>query len=175
MTQSDSKITAGLTDTGEKIDPEEIKTIVKGLKASFKFGTARKLLAKVIKLSKEEDHFYIWFKQQLALCTYKDEELLPDRRFSDALRILEDIGLRNPETTDAETLALGGAVFKRMWGSPRAAGKPIRGPVLLSRGLRAQSQPGSRVRGHQCRLYFSHSGRPGACFSAAHRKHNRGN
>ena len=59
MTQSDSKITAGLTDTGEKIDPEEIKTIVKGLKASFRFGVARKLLAKVIKLSKKEDHFHI--------------------------------------------------------------------------------------------------------------------
>ncbi len=115
MTKNDEKNKAGLTDTGDKIDPEEIKTIVKDLKASFRFGAARKLLAKVIKLSKEEDHFYIWFKQQLALCTYKDEELLPDLRFNDALSILEDIGLRDPETADAETLALGGAVFKRMW------------------------------------------------------------
>ena len=97
------------------IDPGEIKDLVKDMKTFFKFGRARKLLNKVIEMSKEEDPFFIWYKQQLALCTYKDEELLPARRFADALGILEDIGLRNPDTNDSETLALGGAVYKRMW------------------------------------------------------------
>lgn len=102
---------------GANCDAEKVKTLVKELKDTFEFGQARKLLAKVSEISKEQDPLHIWYQQQLALCTYKDEELPPARRFSDALRILEAIGLRNTETTDSETLALGGAVYKRMWES----------------------------------------------------------
>lgn len=57
----------------------------------------------------------VWLKQQLALCTYKDDEIFPVKRFEAALDILERIGLRDPGTKDSETLALGGAVFKRWW------------------------------------------------------------
>lgn len=117
MLQHDAISKAKRILAGKNADPGEVKPMVKALKAAFKFGLARKLLARVIEPLKQEDPSCIWYKQQLALCTYKDEELSPASRFADALQILEDIRLRDPETTDAETLALGGAVLKRMWES----------------------------------------------------------
>ena len=89
----------------------QIELEVKELKSKFKFDLARKLLERAA--SSDPDN--IWFKQQLALCTYKDEDLLPVKRFEKALEILESIGLRDPETNDSETLALGGAIYKRWW------------------------------------------------------------
>lgn len=56
-----------------------------------------------------------WLVQQEALCTYKDKTLGAVRRFETALAILDGIGLRNPDNTHAETLSLGGAIYKRMW------------------------------------------------------------
>ncbi|MBE0620624.1 MAG: patatin-like phospholipase family protein, partial [Burkholderiales bacterium] len=53
--------------------------------------------------------------QQLALSTYKDEELPPDSRFADALAILDGIGLRDPGCDSPETLGQGGAIYKRKW------------------------------------------------------------
>jgi predicted acylesterase/phospholipase RssA len=81
------------------------------LKAKFQFGLARKLLAEAAAAFPDN----LWLRQQLALCTYKDEDLFPAKRFADALAVLEQIGLRDPATTDAETLALGGAIYKRWW------------------------------------------------------------
>jgi len=53
--------------------------------------------------------------QKLAVCTYKDNELAPGVRLRRALAVLEEIGLRDPAIRDAETLRLGGAIFKRRW------------------------------------------------------------
>ena len=53
--------------------------------------------------------------QQLALCTYKDEDLPARQRLADALLLLDAVELRDKNTVDAETLALGGAVYKRKW------------------------------------------------------------
>jgi predicted acylesterase/phospholipase RssA len=53
--------------------------------------------------------------QKLAVCTYKDNDLAPGVRLKRALAVLEEIGLRDPEVRDSETLRLGGAVFKRRW------------------------------------------------------------
>ncbi|WP_157237823.1 patatin-like phospholipase family protein [Desulfobacter curvatus] len=100
---------------GSAAKPDEIKEIVKKLKENFNFGLCRKLLTKISNESKKKDPFHTWSLQQLSLCTYKDEELVPAKRFAQALKILESIGLRNIETKDPETLSLGGAVFKRMW------------------------------------------------------------
>jgi len=105
---------SGDGDLDEILNPEEIKTIVKRKKDALQFGAARKLLTKVANLCNPKDAHFIWYHQQLALCTYKDEELLPTKRFNDALQILERIGLLSPKTKDAETLALGGAVYKRL-------------------------------------------------------------
>jgi predicted acylesterase/phospholipase RssA len=53
--------------------------------------------------------------QQLTLCTYKDEEIPPYKRLDQALSLLEEIGLRNPDNKNSETLSLGGAIYKRKW------------------------------------------------------------
>ena len=57
----------------------------------------------------------VWLTQQLALCTYKDEGLPPRKRLDQATILLEEIGLRSPENISAETLGLGGAIYKRKW------------------------------------------------------------
>ncbi len=67
---------------------------------------------------------YPWMIQQQAICTYKDEDLIPAERFRDATALLERIGLRDQqvvhegrvhEDTLPETFALGGAIYKRRW------------------------------------------------------------
>ncbi len=90
---------------------DQVAQKVPALKAKFQFGLARKLLAEAAAAFPDN----LWLQQQLALCTYKDEDLFPAKRFADALTMLERIGLRDPATRDAETLALGGAVYKRWW------------------------------------------------------------
>ena len=92
-------------------EPEKIREIVTQLKREFEFGLARKLLEET--RSRRPDD--VWLTQQLALCTYKDEELHPARRYNASLTLLEAIGLRDPHNNDAETLSLGGAVHKRLW------------------------------------------------------------
>lgn len=94
-----------------EVSSAEAKPLVKELKGELEFGLARRILEKAA----ERDRADVWLKQQLALCTYKDEELYPDARFAQALQILRGIGLGEPDTRDAETLALGAAVYKRMW------------------------------------------------------------
>ncbi len=92
-------------------DLQQIKRQVGELKSDLCFGEARKLLEQAHSQYPQE----VWIIQQLALCTYKDEELYPQHRLDKALELLESIGLRDSTNTDAETLALGGAVYKRMW------------------------------------------------------------
>lgn len=112
---------------------KEFKALVGCLKGGQKFGLARKLVAagriqfanlsqeKLLKVSltgllpNRPLSEPVWLIQQQALCTYKDEELQPALRFASALRLLEEIGLRNQDCTNAETLSLGGAVYRRMW------------------------------------------------------------
>jgi predicted acylesterase/phospholipase RssA len=96
-----------------------LKELVRVLKGELEFGQARKTIARALgRDGKDADARFspneeLWLMQQLALCTYKDEELLPSARFRDALILLTEIGLRDPQTTNPETLALGGAVCKR--------------------------------------------------------------
>jgi predicted acylesterase/phospholipase RssA len=99
-----------------------LQELVATLEAELQFGKARKLLGLALGRSDPEvsgpgERFTPdetrWLVQQLAQCTYRDEELLPSTRFRDALALLDEIGLRDPETSDPETLALGGAVYKR--------------------------------------------------------------
>lgn len=119
----------------------EFKRLVNQLKAMQEFAWARKLLAagepvfvapleeRLLESVKRGHRFgeeetggekkalsqATWAVQQLALCTYKDEERPPAVRFASALAILNRIGLWDPDTSNAETLSLGGAVYKRMW------------------------------------------------------------
>lgn len=57
----------------------------------------------------------IWMQQQRALCTYNDANRPPLVALREALDILDGIGLFEPGTRNAETLSLGGAVYKRLW------------------------------------------------------------
>ncbi len=95
------------------MDPA-IKAQLEALKRDFAFGAARREL-EALAPGELDASDRLWVQQQLALCTYKDEELPLTKRLADAETILEGIGLRSSTTTDAETLTLGGAVYKRRW------------------------------------------------------------
>ena len=112
MDQSTELVTRILTNQAPMPQSPVLLQLVNELKANLAFGKARKLLAMIPPPSRTT-----WSVQQLALCTYKDEDLPASQRLADALVLLESIGLRDRNTTDAETLALGGAVYKRKWES----------------------------------------------------------
>jgi predicted acylesterase/phospholipase RssA len=100
----------------DRIDLARLGPLLADLKGLFDFGMARTLIERVRDVLPEGRKE--WFWQQLALCTYKDEELVPNQRFRPALRILDEIPKIAPTTRDgdsAETLALRGAIYKRMW------------------------------------------------------------
>jgi len=96
---------------GQAVSVEALKQQAKKFKDRWQFGLARRALLDAQAKAPAD----ITIHQQLALCTYKDEDLLPATRYADALAILENVGLRDPANRNAETLALGGAVYKRLW------------------------------------------------------------
>lgn len=100
----------------------EVAELGRALQRGLEFGLARKLIARALEHHPNDAGLI----QQLALCTYKDEELIPARRYGEALALLEKIGLRDPDHADPaqvppetlpRTLALGGAVYKRLFES----------------------------------------------------------
>lgn len=97
--------------SGQESLPDDPRPLVQQLKAEQEFGWARKILERVL----ERDSADVWAVQQLANCTCKDDEMVPAVRFRRALELLERIGLSEPGLTDAETLGLGGAIYKRRW------------------------------------------------------------
>jgi predicted acylesterase/phospholipase RssA len=113
----------------EDCDPQptfdQVKNLlIKELKRAWAFRLAWRALKALAKSPSWQPKERVWIVQQLALCIYKDEELQPAFRFDEALKLLTSIGLCNPNTVDAaevppstlpETLALGGAVYKRKW------------------------------------------------------------
>jgi len=52
--------------------------------------------------------------QRHALCTYKDDDLVPDERFQDALDILKEGDLDSAKPSQ-ETLGQAGAIYKEQW------------------------------------------------------------
>jgi len=94
-----------------QIDPANGKKLTKVLKGLNEHSRARRILSRIREQNPED----VSAAQQLALNTYKDEELPPDTRLADALKILEAIGLREPGCKDPETLGQGGAIYKRRW------------------------------------------------------------
>jgi len=74
------------------------------------FRHARRLLGRVRRQGPDSERL----RQQHALCTYKDLELPAGRRLDLALRILE-MGGPLEASTDAETLGIAGAIYKRRW------------------------------------------------------------
>jgi len=96
---------------GSATSADELRALTKALKDALEFRPARALLRIGLNLCPGD----VWMQQQLALCTYKDEELPSNNRLDDAISILEGIDLRSETNTDAETLGLAGAVYKRKW------------------------------------------------------------
>lgn len=94
------------------LDETETLTLTKRLKNVDEHALARELLQKLLAQGCSDD-LAIKATQQLALNTYKDGELPPDERYSQALTILEGIGLRSPDCKDPETLGQAGAIYKR--------------------------------------------------------------
>src|SRR5215213_6846891 len=96
--------------------PQRILELATKLKGELRFGYARRLL---LRASQHKDtpldqKLREQIFQELALCTYKDEELPADERLSRALEILREIA-DFETTTVQETLGLIAAVYKRKW------------------------------------------------------------
>jgi predicted acylesterase/phospholipase RssA len=79
--------------------------------------------------------------QQLALCTYKDDDLPAERRFARALEWLKEIAELN-ELADQESLCLAGAIFKRQWESTGQVAHLKRALAFYHRG-HAAAAPGT--------------------------------
>ena len=92
---------------------EDLKSLVGTLKGEQSFGDTRKLLQYAKQCSNLQDHSD-WTAQQLALCTYKDQDLHVDIKFDSAMSILQtSVDLAG--TQDPETLGIVGAIHKYRW------------------------------------------------------------
>ena len=91
---------------------EDLKSLVGNLKGEKSFGDTRKLLQYAQQRPNLKDHSD-WIAQQLALCTYKDQDLHVDIKFDSAMSILQkSVDLANTE--DPETLGIVGAIHKHL-------------------------------------------------------------
>jgi predicted acylesterase/phospholipase RssA len=101
---------------GRHAEPREMLELAKKLKAETRFNYARRLLARasnhesIGRDKKLREKIF----QQLALCTYKDQDLPADERLDRALGLLNQISDFDT-TTDQETLGLVGSIYKRKW------------------------------------------------------------
>jgi predicted acylesterase/phospholipase RssA len=101
---------------GGQAGPQKMLQLAKDLKGELRFSYARRLLLRAsqhkdIALDKKlREKIY----QELALCTYKDQDLPADERLDRSLEILREIA-DFETTTDQETLGLIAAVYKRKW------------------------------------------------------------
>lgn len=101
---------------GGQETPQRMLELATKLKSELRFGYARRLLLRASQhkdtpLDKKlREKIY----QQLALCTYKDQDLPADERLDRALEILREIA-DFETTTVQETLGLIAAVYKQRW------------------------------------------------------------
>jgi len=108
---------AKLIVRGESAALDELRTLAESLKGQRYFTYARQLFALARKhpdarsLNAAER---LKLVQRQALCTYRDQDLPADSRFTDALALLESIDLYTPNPS-SETLGLAGAICKYQW------------------------------------------------------------
>ena len=92
---------------------EDLRSLVGNLKKEKSFGDARKLL----QFARQRPNLKgcpNWMAQQLALCTYKDQDLHVEVKFGFAMAILQrSIDLAGTE--DPEALGIAGAIHKHKW------------------------------------------------------------
>jgi predicted acylesterase/phospholipase RssA/MinD-like ATPase involved in chromosome partitioning or flagellar assembly len=102
---------------GKQANLAELQALAKELKSETRFSYARRLLLRARNhedFAGESKASQLKILQQLALCTYKDQDLEPDERFNRAIATLgeaEDLAT----TTNQETLGMLGAIYKRKW------------------------------------------------------------
>jgi predicted acylesterase/phospholipase RssA/MinD-like ATPase involved in chromosome partitioning or flagellar assembly len=101
---------------GRQADPIEMLALAKKLKAETQFSYARRLLtrASTSETLGQDRQLRENIFQQLALCTYKDQDLPADERLDRALTILGQLD-DFQTTTNQETLGLIGSIYKRKW------------------------------------------------------------
>ena len=96
----------------EQWHEDEWLVLAETLRDYRQFGYARRLF----RLLHEKDPDDLKLRQQYAFCVYKDRDLPAARRFDRALEILTKDDEEPLEgATDAETLGLAGAIYKRRW------------------------------------------------------------
>jgi hypothetical protein len=103
---------------GTKPSLADLRNLAAALKDNDKrFTHARRLLVRARRhddYKKQDEKTRRKVLQQLALCTYKDDDLPAERRFKRALDWLQEIATLD-ELKDQESLCLAGAIFKRQW------------------------------------------------------------
>ena len=103
---------------GTKPSFADLRDLAAALKDNDRrFTHARRLLVRARRhddYKKQDERRRHKILQQLALCTYKDDDLPAERRFKRALDWLQEIATLD-ELKDQESLCLAGAIFKRQW------------------------------------------------------------
>src|SRR5215510_10902951 len=101
---------------GQDANYTEMSSLAKKLKNERAFSFARRILERARRDKPEANQGTNRLKlaQQLALVTYKDNDLPTDEKLDDALRILQEADDLKT-TRDQETLGLAGAIHKRRW------------------------------------------------------------
>jgi predicted acylesterase/phospholipase RssA len=98
--------------TEEWTADQRAELAIEVLRDHQQLGYARRLLARV---RADPAHDSEQRRQQHALCTYKDLDLSAELRLDRALAILTDGAPPLDVSTDAETLGIAGAIYKRRW------------------------------------------------------------
>lgn len=107
---------------GKQADLEQMRSLANRLKAELQFSYARRILLRASKHESiaKDKKLRLRIFQQLALCTYKDQDLPVDERLNRALSILNEVEVTKNDgdqeiTIDQETLGLLGSIHKRKW------------------------------------------------------------
>jgi predicted acylesterase/phospholipase RssA len=119
------------------LTPREVLELATRLKELKCFTYARRILARIIRDERihEDKKLRLKIYQQLALCTYKDEDLPADDRLDRALAILREVEDLS-ETKNQETLGLVGAIYKRKWEIDNQKSQLERALLYYLRGYR---------------------------------------
>lgn len=98
------------------VGADEALALARQLKSVDEFGYAWRLLTRVRASDevKSNPALDLAFRQEIALCTYKDTHLNGEQRLVRALEIL-DQGGHLATSDNPETLGLAGAIHKRLW------------------------------------------------------------
>ncbi len=122
---------------GEQATANDLKQLARSLQRLEYFGYARQLWARARRLPEsQKDPQRLELAQKQAVCTYKDQDLPAQQRYSRALEILREVE-DLPTTTNQETLGITGAIYKYKWMSDGQLQDLERSAAYYSRGYAA--------------------------------------